>query len=76
MPVQRRVKGVKGQPGTPTTEYGELKKAIKITLTPTAIANLDTAATALSISRSELVERLGRMGVEWLKEVGKVEGRE
>ena len=71
MPIQRRKKGIKGLPGTPTTEYGELKKNVKMTLTPTAISHLDAAATEEGISRSELVERLGRLGVEWLLEVAR-----
>jgi hypothetical protein len=64
MPIQRRKKGVKGQPGTPTTEYGELKSNVKMTLTPTAVATLDRIATALSVSRSELTERIARAGDE------------
>jgi hypothetical protein len=64
MPVQKRKKGVKGQPNTPTTEYGELKKNVKMTLTPTAIASLDATATVLGISRSELIERYARSLME------------
>lgn len=60
MPIQKRKKGVKGLPGTPTTEYGELKKNVKMTLTPTAIAYLDAKAEKEGISRSELVERFAR----------------
>lgn len=40
--------------------YDETKKKTQFTLTPTAIAYLDTSATALGISRSELVERIAR----------------
>lgn len=66
MPTQRRIKGIKGQPNTPLTEYGELKANVKMTLTPTCRDNLDAAAEALNLSRSELVERLGRKGKAWL----------
>jgi hypothetical protein len=69
MPKQRRIKGVKGQPGIPTTEYGELKKPVQVTLTPTAIAALDTTAQTLGISRSELVERYGRNPLTYLNEI-------
>jgi len=72
MPIQRRIKGVKGQPGTATTEYGELKKAVKTTLTPTAIAQGTSAANALGISRSELLERLLRKGEAWLIDAAKL----
>jgi hypothetical protein len=64
MPVQRRKKGVKGQPGIPTTEYGELKKNVKMTLTPTAIALLDAKAQSLGISRSEVIEQYARSLME------------
>lgn len=73
MSTQRRIKGIKGQPNTPLTEYGELKANVKMTLTPTCRDNLDAAATALGISRSELIERLGRKGIAWLVMVGKVD---
>ena len=44
--------------------YDEAKERCNFTLTPTAIASLDRIATALGISRSELVERIARAGDE------------
>lgn len=40
--------------------YSETKKPISVGLTPTATRGLDQIAAALGISRSELVERIGR----------------
>lgn len=37
-------------------------KRVNMSLTPEAIASLDRIATALGISRSELVERIARAG--------------
>jgi len=56
----QKVKG-KGLKGVPRTEHEEKKKVMTLSLTPTAIASLDRIATALEISRSELVERLARI---------------
>lgn len=52
----------KGKPirGESRTEYEEAKQRCNLTLTPTAIASLDTFATQLNISRSEFVERIAR----------------
>lgn len=41
-------------------EWGEIKKDVTVSITPTALANLQEIAETLGISRSELVERLGR----------------
>lgn len=43
-------------------------KVISVGLTEEAIAAFDAAATALNISRSELIERLARRGKDWLEE--------
>lgn len=40
--------------------YSEIKKSTSVGLTPTATRELDQIAAALGISRSELVERIGR----------------
>jgi len=40
--------------------WDEVKKAVKMTLTPTAIEGLDQWAKKYGVSRSELVERIGR----------------
>jgi hypothetical protein len=52
-------KGQKNLRGKPE-KWDELKKRVNIMLTPTSINGLDTLATTLGISRSELVERIGR----------------
>ena len=52
-------KGQKNLRGKPE-KWDELKKRVNITLTPTSINGLDALATSLGISRSELVERIGR----------------
>lgn len=44
-------------------------KKANLTLSPEAIATLDRIATALQISRSELVERLARAGDERIVEL-------
>jgi hypothetical protein len=43
-----------------TPDYGENRTRVNMTLTPTCISALDDMAKALKISRSELVERIGR----------------
>jgi group I intron endonuclease len=48
--------------------YEEQKVNVNSSLTPTARDNYDEAAKHLNISRSELIERLGRKGVVWLVE--------
>ncbi|MEO8891095.1 MAG: hypothetical protein ABI417_06105 [Coleofasciculaceae cyanobacterium] len=47
---------MRGQPEV----YDELKKIVSLSLTPTALAGLDESSVRLNISRSELVERIGR----------------
>lgn len=53
------VKGVKSRRGCPEI-YDELKKPITVALTPTAVRGLDELSAAMQLSRSELVERIGR----------------
>lgn len=60
MKGKQSLKKGKAAKGTPRTEHGETKERCNLTLTPTAIANLDAAATQQNISRSELVEQYAR----------------
>jgi DNA-binding TFAR19-related protein (PDSD5 family) len=53
-------KGLKSMRGQPETEYGELKKIVSLSMTPSALKGLDRISRELQISRSELVERIGR----------------
>lgn len=55
-PSRKGVKSMRGQPEV----YDELKKIVSMSLTPTALAGLDESSARLNISRSELVERIGR----------------
>jgi hypothetical protein len=41
------------------TKHGEPTKDVTVTLTETAIANLDGIANSLNMSRSELITRIG-----------------
>ncbi len=54
--VKKGQKNLRGKP----EKWDELKKRVNIMLTPTSINGLDTLATSLGMSRSELVERIGR----------------
>jgi len=47
---------MRGQPEV----YDELKKIVSVSITPTAKAGLDQLSEQLNISRSELIERIGR----------------
>lgn len=60
-PHQRKPtqKGIKSRRGCPEL-YDELKQPTTLGLTKTAIRGLDELSTQLHISRSELVERIGR----------------
>jgi hypothetical protein len=40
--------------------YEEVKKSLTLAVTPTAVRGLDEQAKEFGISRSELVERIGR----------------
>jgi len=55
-PSRKGVKSMRGQPEV----YDELKKIVSLSLTPTALTGLDEFSACLNISRSELVERIGR----------------
>jgi metal-responsive CopG/Arc/MetJ family transcriptional regulator len=46
--------------GQPLSEYDELKTRITVSITPTAVHGIDAIADSLNISRSELLERIGR----------------
>ncbi|MBH8578275.1 hypothetical protein I8752_36100 [Nostocaceae cyanobacterium CENA369] len=52
-------KGQKGQKDIPEL-YDEVKKRVNLALTPTGIEGLDAIADSIDLSRSELVERIGR----------------
>jgi len=52
-------KGQKKSKGVPEL-YNEVKKRVNLSLTPTAIAGLDRLSEELNLSRSELVEQIGR----------------
>ena len=52
-------KGKKTSQGYPEL-YDEVKKRVNLSLTPTAIAGLDKLSQELNLSRSELVEQIGR----------------
>jgi hypothetical protein len=52
-------KGFKNVPGIPEL-YDEVKIRRSMTLTPTAIKGLNELAKQRELSRSELVERIGR----------------
>jgi len=49
-------KKLRGQPEI----YDEVKGQVNLSLTPTGTLGLDTLAASMSLSRSELVERIGR----------------
>lgn len=53
---QKGQKSLKGQPEL----YDELKNRVMVSLTPTAVAGLDALAKSIDLSRSELVEQIGR----------------
>ena len=52
-------KGQKKSKGVPEL-YDEVKKRVNLSLTPSAIAGLDKLAEEFDLSRSELVEQIGR----------------
>jgi hypothetical protein len=52
-------KGSKNAPGVPEI-WEEVKKRYNVALTPKAVAGLDDLAKQAGLSRSELVERIGR----------------
>jgi hypothetical protein len=54
-----RCQGKKSMRGQPEI-YSELKKIASFSLTPTAIEGLKQLSSQLNISRSEVLERIGR----------------
>jgi len=62
-PHQRKVscKGRKSMRGQADNPYGERKKQVNFSLTPTAHANLTTFAQKAGLSATEVLERLLRM---------------
>lgn len=55
-PSRKGVKSMRGQPEV----YDELKKIVSFSITPTARTGLERLSEQLNISRSELIERIGR----------------
>ncbi|MEP0924827.1 hypothetical protein [Leptolyngbya sp. ST-U4] len=55
-PSRKGIKSMRGQPEV----YDELKKVSSFSITPTAKSGLDQLSQQLNISRSELIERIGR----------------
>jgi hypothetical protein len=62
-PSRKGMKSMRGQPEM----YDELKKIVSVSITPTAQAGLAQLSEQLNISRSELIERIGR-GILTIKE--------
>lgn len=58
-PRKQAKKGMKGQRGRPEL-YDEVKGKMTLSLTRTAIRGLDDLAVQHDLSRSELIERIGR----------------
>jgi len=51
--------------GVPDNEWGEVKKDVKITLTPTALKELEDIAFGFGCtSKSELIERIARREIK------------
>ena len=61
-------KGIQNKRGIPEL-WDELKRRCTIALTPTAITGLDQLAKQRKLSRSELIERIGRGLIPLGKEV-------
>jgi len=55
-PSRKGVKSMRGQPEI----YDEIKKAVSFGITPTARLGLARISKQLNISRSELIEQIGR----------------
>jgi hypothetical protein len=56
-------KGLKSLRGQPEA-YDELKKIVSVSLTPTALLGLDNLSRTYMVSRSELIERIGRQIIQ------------
>jgi len=59
-PIMKGVKSLRGV----AEMHNEVKKPTTVALTPTAIAGLDEISKEMGLSRSELVERIGRKMLE------------
>lgn len=59
-PIRKGKKSLRGQPEL----YDEIKKIVSIGITPTAVAGLDRLSQEHSVSRSELIERIGRQIIQ------------
>lgn len=70
--LKQGCKQQKSMRGVPDNPYGEVKRNVSLSLTPTAVAGLDQLSQIRQISRSELIERLGQ-GLFVLVEVPKGE---
>ena len=57
-------KKVRSQHGVPETNYGEIKKIVSFSLTPTGLDLLKYLSRDLDISTSELIERFARLGAD------------
>jgi hypothetical protein len=55
-PSRKGMKSMRGQPEV----YDELKEIVSFSITPTARTGLALLSEQLSISKSELIERIGR----------------
>ena len=55
-PIHKGVKSLRGQPEI----YDQIKKVVSIGITPKAVEGLDALSQIREISRSELIERIGR----------------
>jgi predicted DNA-binding protein (UPF0251 family) len=63
--MSRKRTGKKALKGIPLY-YDELKRPHAVDLTDTAWTAFTQAAAELGVSRSQVLEELGRKGVEWL----------
>lgn len=59
-PIRKGIKSRRGQP----EHYSEIKKCVSIGITPTALAGLDELSQERAISRSEMIERIGRGSIK------------
>lgn len=55
-PIRKGLKSLRGQPEC----YDQVKKVVTISITPRAVEGLDTLSRERHISRSELIEQIGR----------------
>lgn len=59
-PSRKGVKSLRGKPEL----YDELKNIVSVCITPTALAGLDELSQKRAISRSELIEQIGRQIIQ------------